>query len=311
MNYPPYEPRDIFPVDDSLEIDDTIFKTYTWNVPEGVEWKGRVVFVHGYKDSFKTYHRHFEYFAKNGYDVFFFYQRGEGETKLKNGQRGIATDFYAYKGVDDMIEFNINLLKSQNKPLNIHLMGHSMGGGIVINYAITGKYLKDIKSFSTFAPLVTLHKNTDPGLPTEYLVRFLCLTSFGCNLRVPTPLKPNYLTSDPKMAKFIEDNVDISNSDGAFVETRDFILRGKHLLKPKLYTKLGKDVPLLICHGDDDSINDFQGSQKFIDSVNSIDGMQFKEIKIYPNGRHCLHVEMEEIALPMAKDMLDFINKFN
>lgn len=311
MDYPPYEPRDITPVTGSLEIDDTIFKTYTWEVPEGVVWKGRVIFVHGYKDTYKTYHRHFEYLAKHGYDVFFFYQRGEGETALKDGSRAVTNDYYAYKGVDDMIEHNKELLASKDKPLNLHLMGHSMGGGIVINYAITGKYLKDIKSYSTISPLVTLHKDTDPGLPIQYLIRFLCLTSFGRNMRVATPLNPGYLTSDPKMAKYIEENVDIQNSDGAFVETRDFLLRGQNLLKPEVYSKLGKDIPLLICHGDDDSINDFKGSQKFIDNVNAINGMQYKELKIYPNGKHCLHIELEEIAEPLAADILNFLDKFN
>lgn len=313
MDYPPYEARDVVPVEGKVTFGDTVFQTYTWEVPQGVAWAGRILFVHGYRDTHRTYHRHFEFFAKNGYDVFFFDQRGEGQTRLTNGKKGVSSDYYAYKGVDDMISHNLDIISKVDSARagHLHVMGHSMGGGIVLNYAIVGEKRAKVRSFSTFAPLVTLHPATDPGIVTEYAVRFLCLFPFCRTLRVRTPLKPDYLTSDPHMAQYIVDNVDLENSDGAFVEARDFIMRGKNLLKPAVYSRMGLETPLLICHGEDDSINDCRGSRAFIEALNSIQGMHNKEFKLYPKGKHCLHIESAEIAQPLAQDMLDFINRFN
>lgn len=312
MNYPPYEVKDIAPVAEALEMKEATYQTYTWPVPEEVQWKGLILYVHGYKEGHTVYHRQFEYFAKHGYECFFYYQFAEGETKQLNEHIKVSSgDFYAYKALDDMMDYQMQRLKKSGKPLNIHLMGHSMGGGIVLNYAIEGKFIKQFKSVSVIAPLILLHRKTYPGFLTELIVRFLCLTNLGRNLRVPTPLKPHYLTQDPETAKYIEDRIGITNLTGAMGESKDFILRGRKLLDPSFYSQIDKQLPVLICHGDDDNINDCEASMKFIAGLNSIEGMQNKSLEVYKDGRHCLHAEVEPIAQKLADDLLQFLDKFN
>lgn len=70
-NAPPYIPKEIEPVIKDVTLGDCIFKTYTWYTPQE-QCKGRIIFVHGYRDSVELYYRHNEFYALNGYDYFYF-----------------------------------------------------------------------------------------------------------------------------------------------------------------------------------------------------------------------------------------------
>lgn len=304
---PPYTCKEIFPEELSITLDDCIHKVYLWNASPD-KWKGRVLFIHGYRDSHNLYLEFGETLAKAGYDFFYYYQRGEGESKLITGGKGVADDRHAYAGVDNFIKYNLKDLKSKGLPEKLHLIGHSMGGGIVLNYAAEGKYKDKLASFCTIGPLVTLHPETYPGLPIEYVVRTICFLG-GKNLRVNSPLKAEHIAGDKAYQKYIEDNTDPRGLDGAFIETRDMILRGRNLLSKQKYTKVDKHVPMLLCHGEADYINDKEGSIKWHKLLNSVEGMENKEIAIYEEGRHNLLIDKDHIKSKILDDVLNFLNK--
>ena len=305
----PYEEGDITPLEKDLKYDDCIFRTYTWPVPEGTVRKGTVLFVHGYRDYHGYYYQYAETLAKHGYEFFFFYQRGEGESRLVSGAKGVSNDQHAYKAIDDMVQYNHDKLIAENRKPILHLMGLSMGGGLTLNYACHGKLRSLITSFSAIAPLVTLHPDTYPGKHIELVVRAICSFSFGQNMRVTSPLKLDYLTSDEHMQEYIGSKVNTAGLDGAFVETRDFILRGRALHSKRVYSQIDKKVPLLIFHGDDDHINDVEGSKKFIDLVNTVPGMENKRIVVYPGARHVVVIEKPELRERLMEDVLQFLDE--
>ncbi len=117
--------------------------------------KGRIVWVHGFSEFSKVYVQLFDDLSHSGYEVFFFDQRGAGLTspgKLK----GITDDFHAFDDLDFFLKKNIDELEArENKKL--FLMGHSMGGGISLNYGITGKYKDHLTGIAVSGPLVLLH----------------------------------------------------------------------------------------------------------------------------------------------------------
>lgn len=306
----PYIAKEIEPIQGDIQIDDCIFRNYQWLAPKDI-WKGRILFIHGYRDSHRVYYELGENFAKNGYDFFFFYQRGEGESKLIDNSKGVSDDYYAYKAIDDMIIYNLDDLKKLNKPPKLHLLGLSMGGGLCLNYACFGKFKDKIKSFSAICPLILLHKDSDPGIAIEYVVRAICYFNFGKKLRVKSPLNIEYITGDEDYQNLMKSYGDTAQLTGAFVETRDFILRGRNLLSEKNYSQIDKTVPLLICHGEADRITDVEGSKRFISLVNSIDGMKNKQIITYKNGRHQLICDIPEVRHKVIPDLLDFYNKNN
>jgi acylglycerol lipase len=305
----PYKLKYPEPTEQNLTFDDCIFNTFTWYAPKE-NWKGRIIFIHGYRDLMEVYYEFAEKLLENGYDFFYFYQRGEGQTKLVNDSIiGINDDFHVYKSVDDMINYNLNDLIEKKLHINeIHLMGLSMGGGIVLNYVCNGKLKDKLKSCTAICPLITLHDDTYPGFLIEIIVRSIAFFSFGKKLRVKSPLNLDYIVADPKYREFLGSKVDTKGLDGAFVETRDFILRGRSLLKYNNYSKIDKKLPLLICHGDDDHINHVESSKKFINLLNEIDGMQNKNIITYPNGRHNILIDVPEIRSKVMSDIISFLD---
>lgn len=308
---PPYACSTIPYVENDIVTDDAVFKSYIWYAPKDI-WKGRIVFVHGYRDLLELYYEFGEFMAINGYDFFFYYQYGEGGTKLNNGQLGINDDYHAYKAVDHMIQYNLDDLKKNNYPEfdKVNLMGLSMGGGISLNYIVNGKFKKFLKSAIVIGPLITLHKDTYPGVHIEYIVRFISTFSWGKKLRVNSPLKVDYIVGDPNYRDYLSSKVNVQGLNGAFVETRDFILRGRDLLKDKKYSKIDTDLPVLICHGEADRINDVEGSKAFIDSLQKMD-MKNKAIITYPMGKHNILVDVKEIRDTVMNDIFDFLNKHN
>lgn len=307
---PPYVCKDIIPVDDNLQIGDCIFRTYTWLAPKEI-WKGRIIFIHGYRDNHVLYNEFAENIAKAGYDFFFFYQRGEGETRLVDNTKGVSNDYFAYKAIDDMIDYNLKYLEEKKMPLKLNLMGHSMGGGLALNYLCTGKYKTKLISVSVIGPLVTLHEKTHPGLLIEYIVRFICLFKRGQHLRVNSPLKAEYIAGDEIYQKYIGASIDPSGLNGAFVETRDFILRGRSLIDGKKHLLVDNEIPVLVCHGESDYVNDVNGSKKWINLVKSKPGMKNKDIITYSQARHNVLIDKPEIRSKITADIIEFLNKNN
>lgn len=305
---PPYT-ADQEAIEKDIPIDDCIFRSYLWKAqPEN--WKGRVLFVHGYRDNHILYYELADKIVNAGFDFFFYYQRGEGESRLTNKSKGVSNDYYAYKAIDDMVNYNLKELNDEGKdPTKFHLMGLSMGGGLTLNYACHGKYKSKFKSFTAIAPLIQLHKSTYPGIFVEGVVRTICAFPFGKKLRVNSPLNLEHLTGDKEYQDYISATQDPEKLTGAFVEARDFILRGRGLLKEHIYSTIDTHVPMLICHGEDDHINDIEGSKSFHSSINTIDGMSNKTLKTYPNARHHLVIDTPEIRNKVIADIVQFLTE--
>lgn len=303
---PPHVCKEIPPVEKDIPIDDCVFRSYKWPAAKD-NWKGRVLFVHGYRDHHQLYNELAESVAKAGFDFFFFYQRGEGESRLVDNSKGVSDDYYAYKALDDMIEYNLKELSDEKLPAKLHLMGASMGGGLILNYACHGLYRDKIKSLSALSPLIVLHKNSYPGKLIEYIVRTICVFDFGKKLRVNSPLNLEYITGDEEYQKFMRSLGDTKALNGAFVETRDFILRGRNLLTEQVYSGMDSRVPVFICHGENDNITDVNGSKAFISALNSIDGMENKKISTYPDGRHQLTADIPGVRHQVIADLINFL----
>lgn len=134
-------------------------------LPDGKQLKGRIVWVHGFSEYSKIYVRWFDHLNQAGYEIFFYDQRGAGLTspgKLK----GITNEFHAFDDLDFFLKKNIDEIKKrENKKL--FLGGHSMGGGICLNYGVNGKYKDHLSGIAVTGPLVLLHVSIDLILSTS------------------------------------------------------------------------------------------------------------------------------------------------
>lgn len=280
----PYDPIGT-PVEDFISFNKAKFKTVTWNAPETVKYRGRIIYVHGFAEHSSLYTEFFDKLSQQGYDIFFFDQRGAGETS-RGSDVGNTDEKHTFQDLDFMIEHNLKLRKTEDE--KFYLMGHLMGGGIVLNYAIKGKYKRYIKSIVACAPLVELHPDTKPSR----LVWFFspAIRVLAPNFTIDSQLRYDFITSNTKWKNYL------MLHDKKFVGTAkqfyDMFTRGEALTKPSYVKSYDKNIPVLIVHGTDDRINDLRGSKKFINLLDSSVDKKFEQIE---GGKHSLFMEREDI----------------
>ncbi|KAK6197590.1 Alpha/Beta hydrolase protein [Scheffersomyces amazonensis] len=287
----PYKSRNE-PIPGEIEYNQAKFKFFTWKVPEGITQKGKIVYVHGFFEQSDLYHRLFDDLSEQGYEVFFFSQRGAEETSPN--KLGLTNEFHVMDDLDFFINYNLDT--PQDK---IFLLGHSMGGGIILNYVIKGKYRKNIRGVLTSGPLVKLHPKTQPNIIVRSLSNYIVL--LAPNLRIDSKLKFEYLTTNPDWTEYIRKKT--TKLLGSARQFYDMFERGEKLLDPS-YNK-DFQTPVLVLHGTDDNINDPKYSEKFINSI------EFKDKEFVPvkGAKHSLFLESEPIYRDIVlKKTVGFLN---
>lgn len=291
----PYTPIGT-PLTEKVKCNGLDFETVTWKVPQGVEYKGKIIYVHGFAEHCSLYTELFDKLSQKGYEAFFFDQRGSGETSPGKAV-GVTDEYHTFKDLDFMI--NRALENRSDTKEKFFLGGHSMGGGIALNYAIKGTHRDDIRGIFVTGPLVTLHPNTEPNIIVMKLQGLI--NALVPKLKIDSKLKHEYITSHEGWIDYIKSN------DGKLVGTvrqfNDMFVRGRKLLSPDYVSKYPSSIPLLLLHGTDDNINHIESSKKFIDLLPSNVDKDFVPIE---KGRHSLFIENETIFA----DVLDRVLKF-
>lgn len=293
---PPYTPKKQ-PKVEFVPFDGLKFKTVFWTHPENVKYLGRVVYVHGYDEIVDVYVQFFDLLSDLGYDIFAFNQRGVPETSPESGY-GRTNEFHTFNDLEFMMKKNLDEVRAKNPSEKLILMGHLMGGGIVLNYGIKGKYVDDLRAIIATAPQVFLHPKTDPNV-------FLKLLNF-----VTSRLYPNYriksvpdthkFTSNEPWRKYIEAIITTYISAGLY---NDMCVRGERLAKPEEVAKF-HDVPVLLLHGTADEVNWIKGSKIFINLLKSD-----KEFVAVDGARHSMAVEVDSIRDLVLNKISEFLSK--
>lgn len=287
------------PTEEFIEFDGANFKTSFWDIPEGTEYKGRIVYVHGFAEHAELYTVFFDKLSQEGYRVFFFEQRGSGETS-PGKEVGVTNEYHVFHDLDFMIKLNYEKLDLDDEKLI--LMGHLMGGGIILNYGIKGEHRDKIKCCVTSGPLVLLHPKTIPNIVTRTLGPYIAMIL--PNLKIDTKLQYDYLTHDEKWIEYIKNHD--KKLIGGLRQLSDMILRGEKLTKESYVANFDPDIKVLILHGTDDFINSIEGSAKFI-SLSPKDVL--KEFYRIAGGKHSLFIESEDILEDVFAKVVSFLEK--
>lgn len=286
------------PIVNFVEFDKANFKTVLWKAPSTATYKGKIIYVHGFAEHSTIYTEYFDKLSQQGYDIFFFDQRGAGATSPGN-KMGITNETHTFKDLDFMIKQNVDARTDTSE--KFYLMGHLMGGGIVLNYAIRGKYREYIKSVVACAPLVLLHPNTQPNIVLRTLAPVI--NALVPNFRIDSKLNYDYMTSNEGWKKYI------MNHDGKLYgsasQFHDMFARGEMLTKNDYVSKWDQDISLLLLHGTDDNINWYDGSEKFF---KLLDPKVDKKFCTVEDGRHSLFIENEKIFKVVFDDVVEFLN---
>lgn len=279
-NFPfPYKPKTDVPPKKFVEFDGATFATLFW--PAVSTPKARILIVHGFGEYTRLQHRLMDQLALNGYESWTFDQRGAGETS-QGKERGKTNEYHVFNDLDHFIE--LNLSETQEKHIPLILFGHSMGGGITLNYGIRGSHREKIAAYSTTGPLILLHPHTAPFSAINLIAPLLA--SLLPNYQINSGLDVDAIAGNRQYKDFLLHDSPLGMPlIGTLRQIYDFLQRGKQLdQNSNGYVSKFVQRPLIIMHGEKDTINDPEASKRFYQNSS----LENKQLKLYPNMVHSL-----------------------
>ncbi|MGE5355872.1 MAG: lysophospholipase [Deltaproteobacteria bacterium] len=234
-----------------------------------------LIVTHGYGEHQEYYIDLANYFINNGFAVVTYDLRAHG---LSEGRRGDVADFQFF--VKDL-EIIITESAKKNPQNRIYLFGHSMGGSIVLNYLLRHKNRFIEKAVIT-SPWLKL------AFEPPVLKRFLAKTGkfLFPSLVIKGELDIDHLSRDNDFKiRFEKDPLTYDKISARYYHS--IVDEGLFALENASHL----DIPVLICHGDDDKITSFEASRKFSHDAGA-------EFKSFEGGyRHVIFSESDKEAI--------------
>lgn len=248
--------------------------------------KGLLLFVHGLNEHSGRYSNPVHFFLKKGYTIYLFDHRGHGKS---DGQRSYVNDFETY--LKDLDEFTL-FVAQKEKRKKMFMVGHSMGGQIVLNYL--GKCENLLSGF------ITSSANIEMAMPVPWVKKFLALhlSRFFPTLSLTNEIDPKWISRDSSVVRAYKSDPLVSKN--ITVKLASEIIRNQERLMP-LASRIR--IPALMMHAGDDRICSPRGSEQFFEKLSSKD----KTLIIYDKFYHELFNEFGKEKV--FKDMETWLMK--
>ncbi|KAJ3306160.1 hypothetical protein HDV03_000394 [Kappamyces sp. JEL0829] len=252
--------------------------TKTW-VPEE-EIIATVVFCHGLGEHVNRYDELFDYFAAHGIKTTAFDQRGFGHTVRLQGNHGVAGD-------KDGLETTIRDVKvisdrARIKSIPHFVMGHSMGGYLALRFASENQ--SSLSGCIASAPCIRVAEATYPGVVDQFFLSVL--PSVLPNFSLPNKIDITQLSRDKQEVEKYR-NDPLVHGFASIALARDLVLRASELIS-KHASRFA--LPLLVAHGNKDSLTCHKASKEFVSKAQSKD----KTFQEYHMFYHELHNEPKD-----------------
>ena len=210
--------------------------------------KAVLAIVHGHGEHSGRYGNVVDWFVPRGYSVYAFDLRGHGHSQ---GKRGALESFGEYR--DDVQAF-LGLVR-ETEPAPVFLAGHSLGGLIVLNYALhNGHGLAGVVSSG---PVLSA-----PGISPFLLWLSRVLARVWPSLTLESGLDTAALSRDAAVVEaYVNDPL---------VHSKGSVRMATEMLDAVEWTQAHAAelaMPCLIVHGGEDRLCDPQASKRFYDSV--------------------------------------------
>ena len=209
-----------------------------------------VLLIHGLGEHSGRYQHVAEFFLQSGFAVFAIDLRGHGHS---DGQRGHVDQYQEYlTDVKTLIDY----VRQQTPGLPRFLVGHSLGGLIVLTYALT--YSDDITAVIASAPAV----RNRIQIPVWKATFNNIIATIGPTLSFSNEINPELLSHDQAVVQAYQDDPLVHDQVtprwfAEYTAAAEWTLEEANTLA----------VPALILQGGDDMIVDPTGSQEFFDRI--------------------------------------------
>ena len=244
----------------------------SWSPDPELERRAALVIVHGLGEHSGRYGNVVEHLLPRGIAVYSFDLRGHGRSPGRRGHINAWSDLH-----EDLDAF-FSLVSRQVSGLPRFLMGHSLGGLIVLEYAL--RRGSDVELQGVIA--------SGPGLSTEglspMLVRISSLLSrIWPTLSMPSGLDVPGISQDPAVVQAYQDDPLVHGK-----ATPRSAVGGFAAIRWTLDHVVDWSLPLLILHGEADRLVPAKASRAFFDMVPIADKQRIE----YAGGYHEPHNDL-------------------
>ncbi|XP_046406475.1 monoglyceride lipase-like [Ischnura elegans] len=251
--------------------------------------KALVCMVHGFGEYLITYHEVSTALAQEGCLVFGHDHSGHGKS---GGERATASSIEDF-AVDVIAHCQKMRASFENTPLFV--VGHSMGGMITLLAVDLEPFL--FNGIVLVGPFVSMHWSIT--LPIQKILA-TAVSRFAPNLTVGR-IGVEAVTSDEiNRQKIVNDSLWWNGTIKAQMAVA--FLNGINRIATVMDDY---SIPMLIIHGDKDSLCDLEGSKRLHAASKATD----KELKVYPDALHNLYLETKEIREMAVQDTVTWILK--
>jgi alpha-beta hydrolase superfamily lysophospholipase len=245
--------------------------------------RASVAIVHGFGEYTGLYAPVAEYFVARGIAVFAMDLRGHGRSP---GPRGFIRAWSDYR---EDVGSLLQLARETLPPTPTFLLGNSMGGLIAIEYAL--HHPAELRGLIAMSPAVG-----KIGVAKFLLRLSRMLSRVWPSFTLDSGMDSEAMTRDKAVAARLEADPMVHGRGSARLgtEVQDTIAAVRERADDLT-------VPVLIQHGDADTITDPEDSRWFFDRITISD----KELRLYPGSYHnlCIDLNWQEVL----QDSTDWI----
>jgi acylglycerol lipase len=269
---------------------------FNWKNPAGRElyaqgWlpkgnpKAIILLIHGMGEHSSRYAHVADYLTNHGYAILANDRVGHGKSK---GKRGHVNKYDQL--LDDVIKLHSEATR-KFPGIPVFLYGHSMGGGIVLNY-IQRNPKNGLKGVIATSPALQLA--FEP--PAFKIILGKMMRSIYPGFSQTNEINPDHISRDKAVVDAYKKDPMVHNLITA--ETGMGLLEwGKEII-----SKAGKlSIPLLLMHGSGDKLTSHKGTEAFAQKAEGD-----ITLKIWEDMYHELHNEPEKEEV--LKFILDWLN---
>lgn len=235
----------------------------------GEHAKGLIILVHGIGEHIGRYEHWLKNFNARGYAFVGFDLPGHGKSDGKRGH------IRSYDQTDEMLDIIIRENRKTFPGLPIFLYGHSLGGGIVLDYLIRRD--PPVKGAVVTSPYLRLAFE-----PAKFkLVLASVMESIFPSLVQSSGLIVEHVSHDIKVVEDYKndplnhDRISVSLFNSATNAATHSLMHAENIR-----------IPLLLLHGSDDKLTSPEGSREFASKCSHA------TLKIWEGGYHELHNEV-------------------
>ncbi|MEO0330327.1 MAG: lysophospholipase, partial [Bacteroidota bacterium] len=215
--------------------------------------------------------------------------RGHGRT---DGKRGHVNHFQLF--ISDLHDL-IKRVRQENDDQKVFLLGHSMGGAIVLKYAIMDDYQENLRGLIASSPAIK--PTMDWAKKIQKPVAAL-LSQVAPSLTQGNGLDTDNISHHPPVVMayrndpLVHGKTSARLGDALFNVHRDILARASSL-----------HIPVYLMHGTADRLTDPEGTKQFYDSLTTTD----KTLNLYEGLYHETMNERPEDRVRVLDDLKSWV----